>query len=77
MDDSKKALLRLTDSQVDPSISMSDSSKIQIRPIVKEEQEITFYGSHQEEEEILYNRDRRNQRQHSESRINDILTFYN
>ena len=63
MDDSKKALLRLTDSQVDPSISMSDSSKNQIRPIVKEEQEITFYGSHQEEEEILYNRDRRNQRQ--------------
>ena len=41
---------------------MSDSSKIQIRPVVKEEQEINFYGSHQDEEEVLYNRDRKNQR---------------
>ena len=59
MSDSKKALLRLTDSHVNTPIIMSDSSKIQIRPVVKEEQEINFNGSHQDEEEVLYNRDRK------------------
>ena len=55
--DAKSALLRLTDTNTN-SGSMLETSKIQ----VKEEQEINFYGGHLEEEEVLYNRDKRNQR---------------
>ena len=56
--ESKEVLLRLTDSQISPSSSASNLSS-QIK--VKEEQEVTFYGGH-EEDEVLYNQDRRQDR---------------
>lgn len=68
---SKEVLLRLTDSQISSSASASNhTSQIKIK-----EEEVTFYGGH-EEDEILYNQDRRQQRPFRDQRNRERQPCY-